>query len=143
MKFRKNAVSYDNKPGAMGTKERMKQRFSNQFNASEDLQVKQEGQVIMPSVDPYYDYPRDQIFEVAACGFACVMMRMDVLKTMGIYGGVPFFPVAGLGEDLAFCWRAAKMGITFHCDSRLKIGHIMRLSVEEGFRDKLLEGQQI
>ena len=35
------------------------------------------------------------------------------------------------------------MGITFHCDSRLKIGHIMRLSVEEGFRDKLLEGQQI
>ena len=108
-----------------------------------DLQVKQEGQVIMPSVDPYYDYPRDQIFEVAACGFACVMMRMDVLKTMGIYGGVPFFPVAGLGEDLAFCWRAAKMGITFHCDSRLKIGHIMRLSVDEGFRDKLLEGQQI
>jgi len=65
-----------------------------------------------------------------------------VLEAMGVYG-VPFFPVGGLGEDLTFCWRAQKLDIKFHCDSRLKIGHIMRISVDEGFRDKLFEGQTI
>lgn len=100
------------------------------------LEVKQEGQLISPVAEPWFDYPRDQIFEVEACGFACVLMRMDVLEAMGIYG-VPFFPVAGLGEDLTFCWRARKLDIKFHCDSRLKIGHIMRVSIDEGFRDQL------
>ena len=106
------------------------------------LDVQQEGQMIMPKSETWYDYPRDQIFEVAACGFACVLMRVDVLEAMGIYG-VPFFPVGGLGEDLTFCWRAAKLDIKFHCDSRLKIGHIMRIAVDEGFRDKLFEGQPV
>ena len=104
------------------------------------LDVTVSGQMIHPESENWFDYPRDQIFEVAACGFACVLMRVDVLEAMGIYG-VPFFPVGGLGEDLTFCWRARKLDIKFHCDSRLKIGHIMRISVDEGFRDKLLEGQ--
>ena len=102
-----------------------------------ELGVKQEGKVITPYRTVYEDYPRDSLFEVEACGFACVLMRMDVLEAMGIYG-VPFFPVAGLGEDLTFCWRARKLDIKFHCDSRLKIGHIMRISVDETFRDQLL-----
>ena len=106
------------------------------------LDVQQEGKLVRPICDTWYDYPRDQIFEVAACGFACVLMRIDVLEAMGIYG-VPFFPIGGLGEDLTFCWRAQKLDIKFHCDSRLKIGHMMQLSVDEGFRDKLFEGQTI
>ena len=98
--------------------------------------------MIHPESETMFDYPRDRLFEVAACGFACVLMRMEVLEAMGVYG-VPFFPVGGLGEDLTFCWRAAKLDIKFHCDSRLKIGHIMRISVDEAFRDKLFEGQDI
>ena len=101
------------------------------------LEVKQNGQMIMPRCENWFDYPRDQIFEVEACGFACVLMRVDLLESMGIYG-VPFFPVGGLGEDLTFCWRAKKLDIKFHCDSRLKIGHIMRISVDEDFRDTVL-----
>ena len=101
-----------------------------------ELDVKQDGKLITPYRKIYEDYPRDSVFEVEACGFACVLMRLDVLEAMGIYG-VPFFPVAGLGEDLTFCWRARKLDIRFHCDSRLKIGHIMRVSVDEGFRDQL------
>lgn len=101
-----------------------------------ELDVKQDGKLITPYRKIYEDYPRDSVFEVEACGFACVLMRLDVLEAMGIYG-VPFFPVAGLGEDLTFCWRARKLDIKFHCDSRLKIGHIMRVSVDEGFRDQL------
>jgi len=107
-----------------------------------ELDVKTEGKLITPYRVIYEDYPRDSVFEVEACGFACLLMRMDVLEAMGIYG-VPFFPVAGLGEDLTFCWRARKLDIKFYCDSRLKIGHIMRIAVDEGFRDKLYEGQQI
>ena len=102
-----------------------------------ELDVKQDGKLITPYRTVYEDYPRDSLFEVEACGFACVLMRMDLLEAMGIYG-VPFFPVAGLGEDLTFCWRARKLDIKFHCDSRLKIGHIMRISVDEAFRDQLL-----
>ena len=103
------------------------------------LDVQQQGQMIHPKCENYFEYPRDQIFEVAACGFACVLMRMDVLEAMGIYG-VPFFPVGGLGEDLTFCWRAKKLDIKFHCDSRLKIGHIMRIHVDEDFRDNVFQG---
>lgn len=103
------------------------------------MDVQQQGQMIYPKCENYFEYPRDQIFEVAACGFACVLMRMDVLEAMGIYG-VPFFPVGGLGEDLTFCWRAKKLDIKFHCDSRLKIGHIMRIHVDEDFRDNVFQG---
>ena len=103
------------------------------------VRVEQEGVGFMPYTDNYFDYPRDQLFEVEGCGFACVLMRMDVLETMSVYG-IPFFPLAGLGEDLAFCWRARKIDIRIHCDSRLKIGHIMRLSVDEDFRDNVFQG---
>jgi GT2 family glycosyltransferase len=104
-----------------------------------ELEVKQEGNLITPHAGNYWEYPRDSVFEVEACGFACVLMRMEMLEAMGIYG-VPFFPVAGLGEDLTFCWRARKLDMKFYCDSRLKIGHIMRIHVDEMFRDQVLEG---
>ena len=99
------------------------------------------GPMLLPTCENWFDYPRDQLFEVQACGFACVLMRTEALEKMLVYG-VPFFPVGGLGEDLTFCWRAKKLGIKFWCDSRLKIGHIMRISVDEKLRDQLFEGQQ-
>ena len=105
------------------------------------LDVTMSNNMMLPVCENWFDYPRDQIFEVQACGFACVLMRTEALEKMLVYG-VPFFPVGGLGEDLTFCWRAKKLGITFHCDSRLKIGHIMRISVDEKLRDQLFEGQQ-
>lgn len=105
------------------------------------LTVEQNGMVITPHCDPYWNYPRDQLFEVEACGFACLLMRLDMLEAMGIYG-VPFFPLAGMGEDLTFCWRARKLDMKFFCDSRLKIGHLMRISVDEGFVDNIIEGQR-
>lgn len=101
------------------------------------IRVEKEGLGVMPHADNWYDYPRDQLFEVEGFGFACVLMRMDMLDAMSVYG-IPFFPVAGLGEDLSFCWRARQLDIRLWCDSRLKIGHIMRLSVDENFRDQVL-----
>ena len=101
------------------------------------LEVQTNGQTVLPVCKNWFDYPRNQVFEIEACGFACLLMRMDMLEAMGIYG-VPFFPVGGLGEDLTFCWRAKKLDMKFHCDSRLKIGHIMRVHVDEFFRDSVL-----
>lgn len=103
------------------------------------IRVEQEGLGYMPYVDNYFDYPRDQIFEVEGCGFACVLMTMDMAEAMSVYG-VPFFPIAGLGEDLAYCYRAKKLDYKLWCDSRLKIGHIMRMSVDENFRDNVFQG---
>ena len=103
------------------------------------LDVQTNGQMVLPVCENWFNYPRDSMFEVEACGFACLLMRMDMLEAMGIYG-VPFFPVGGLGEDLTFCWRAKKLDMGFWCDSRLKIGHIMRISVDETFRDNVLGG---
>lgn len=105
-----------------------------------DIRVEQEGLGYMPYTDNYFDYPRDQLFQVEGCGFACVLMTMDMAEAMSVYG-VPFFPIAGLGEDLAFCWRAKKLDYKLYCDSRLKIGHIMRLSVDENFHDNVFQGQ--
>ena len=105
------------------------------------LEVRKEGLLVTPECDPYYGYPRDSVFEVEACGFACVLTRLDMLEAMGIYG-VPFFPVYGLGEDLTFCYRAKKLDMGFWCDSRLKIGHIMRVHMDEGFRDQVLGGSE-
>ena len=101
------------------------------------LDIQTNGKMVNPVCENWFDYPRDSVFEVDACGFACLLMRMEMLEAMGIYG-VPFFPVGGLGEDLTFCWRARKLDMKFHCDSRLKIGHIMRVSVDEAFRDQLM-----
>lgn len=103
------------------------------------IRVEQEGLGYMPYTDNYFDYPRDQIFEVEGCGFACVLMTMDMAEAMSVYG-VPFFPIAGLGEDLAYCYRAKKLDYKLWCDSRLKIGHIMRMSVDENFRDNVFQG---
>lgn len=105
-----------------------------------EVRVEQEGLGYMPHTENYFDYPRDQLFEVEGCGFACVLMRVDMLDAMSIYG-VPFFPIAGLGEDLAFCYRAKKLDFSLWCDSRLKIGHIMRISVDENFRDNVFQGE--
>ncbi len=102
-----------------------------------EIRVEQKGVGIEPHIRNFYGYPRDQLFEIEGCGFACVLTRVDMLEAMSVYG-VPFFPIAGLGEDLAFCYRARKLDIRLWCDSRLKIGHIMRLSVDEDFRDSVM-----
>ena len=69
------------------------------------------------------EYPADEIFEVDACGFGCVMMRTEVLRVvMDKYHDL-FTPLPGFGEDLSFCIRARGCGYKIHCDPRIQIGH--------------------
>ena len=72
----------------------------------------------------YYDYPQNQVFEIACCGFGCVMTSVDLLKRLISIYGTPFYPLMGMGEDTTFCWRATQNGEKLYCDSRIKCGHI-------------------
>lgn len=72
----------------------------------------------------YWGYPRESVFPVAACGFGAVLMTADIIARAAEMFGDPFMPVEGIGEDLAFCWRAAQAGGKIACDSTVKVGHV-------------------
>lgn len=63
------------------------------------------------------------LFEVQGCGFGCVLMRTEVLMSVQAKFNTMFQPMQGLGEDLAFCWRARQCGYKIMADPTLEIGH--------------------
>ena len=79
--------------------------------------------------EDYEDYPRDEIFEVAGCGFGCVLMKTDVISRVTGRFGKPFTPMIDYGEDLAFCLRAAETGTEIWCDPTARVGHIAHVPV--------------
>lgn len=73
----------------------------------------------------YTDYPKDTLFEFAACGFGAVMMNVDMLIEVCKVYHEPFAPLPGMfGEDISFCYRARQLGYKLWCDSRIKLGHV-------------------
>ena len=74
--------------------------------------------------DIYRDYPKNEVFEVAACGFGGVLMKTSLVKAVHEKFGLPFSPILGFGEDLSFCMRAREIGRDIVCDSRIKMGHV-------------------
>lgn len=72
----------------------------------------------------YDDYPKDSLFEIAACGFGGVMMTTDLLNRVAMQFGLPFSPILGFGEDLSFCCKVARLGVKMFCDSSVKMGHV-------------------
>lgn len=96
----------------------------------ETLELKEDGCIHKN----YDDYPKDQVFEVAGCGFGCVLMKTDVLFDIaGADGGNWFTPIGSIGEDCAFCIRAREHGYKIYCDSRVKLAHMGTVPVTEGF----------
>ena len=81
----------------------------------------------------YRDYPIDRVFEIAGCGFGCVMTSARLLKRMNEKFGSPFYPLMGMGEDSTFCFRATEDGFKLYCDSRIKCGHIGHKEYDESF----------
>lgn len=71
----------------------------------------------------YIDYPKDQVFEIAAAGLAAVMTSTSMIDKIYKQFGLPFSPIVGFGEDLSFCVRAREAGYQLWCDSRIKVGH--------------------
>lgn len=72
----------------------------------------------------YIDYPKDQIFEVAAAGFGACMMSTKMLRDVKDAFGSPFYPSDGMGEDYSFCAKVRSLGYKLYCDSRIKVSHV-------------------
>lgn len=85
---------------------------------------KEETKEVTPVALTYEDYPQNDVFEVAGCGFGGVMMTVDLLKRVVAEFGQPFSPILGFGEDLSFCKRVSHIGVKMYCDSRAKLGHV-------------------
>lgn len=85
----------------------------------------------IPVIVDYTDYPTESLFTIEACGFGGVMMDTEVIRRVMNRYGKPFFPVAGFGEDLAFCYRCKMLGIPIYCDSLIKMGHLAQYEVTE------------
>lgn len=73
-------------------------------------------------------YPRDT-FRVAGCGFACVLIKTEILKAVRDSYNTCFLPTADLGEDLAFCQRAASLGYSIWAEPAARLGHIGHITI--------------
>ena len=69
------------------------------------------------------EYPAEP-FDVAGCGFACVLIRTEVLKAVNAHYKTCFLPEPEWGEDLSFCRRARAMGYKITADPFVRLGHI-------------------
>lgn len=100
------------------------------FTEIEYQKVEGSNQVI-PYAKTYDEYPEDKVFEIAGCGFGCVMVTVDLCRRIADKFGLPFSPLIGFGEDISFCKRATDLGVKLYCDSAIKCGHQKHIMVTE------------
>ena len=91
---------------------------------------------ILPTgtVTKEFDEIPDEIFEVAGCGFGCVLMSRNVLWNVFCQNGNMFAPINGVGEDLSFCYRARRIGHKIYCDPTIALGHEIRTTITKSNR---------
>ena len=75
-------------------------------------------------ITPYMDYPDNEIFPVAGCGFGCCLTSVKLLKAVWDKFGPAFNPYSWGGEDISFCYRVNQLGYQIYCDSGVTCGHI-------------------
>lgn len=72
-------------------------------------------------------------FEVASCGFGCVLMRTEVFASVIAKFGHMFSTIGEIGEDISFCWRAIQCGYRIIADPSIKLGHVGHTIISEKF----------
>lgn len=104
------------------------------------LEVNKEGTL---DWEDYEELP-EELFEIAGCGFGCVLMKTDMLLDIAAKegGGVWFSPIANAGEDCAFCIRARDNGYKIYCDPTIDCGHMAYTPVTKGFWEATKKGDQ-
>lgn len=80
----------------------------------------------------FKDVP-EGMFKVGGCGFGCVLIKTDVLFDVQSKFGELFNPIANMGEDLSFCWRARQCGYDIWCDPSLVCGHVGYTIINDKF----------
>lgn len=68
-------------------------------------------------------------FEVAGCGMACVLITVDMLRSVQSYYKTCFTPEVNYGEDTAFCKRVSALGFKIWAEPAVRVGHIGHLTV--------------
>lgn len=98
--------------------------------------------VLLDKLEPYKtgwkhhdmtDIPESGLFEVAGCGFGCVLMSTEVLMSVQAKHGYMFHPMNNGGEDISFCWRARDCGYKIMCDPELICGHVGYAVVNDAY----------
>lgn len=83
----------------------------------------------------------NEIFEIAACGFGCILMKGQVLfDVMAKYGDM-FSPIGRVGEDISFLWRARECGYKVFADPSIKLGHFSQQIVTRQFFEAYKEAK--
>jgi hypothetical protein len=91
---------------------------------------------LTPEVKRITEIP-EETFRIYACGFACVLMTVEILRTVMINNnGKCFLPTAKLSEDLAFCQRVNGQGFEIWREPTARVGHIGPVTIwpEDGER---------
>lgn len=79
-----------------------------------------------------------QLVKIAGCGFGCVLIKTDILEAVMNKYGTCFTPTTQLGEDLAFCQRAAEMGYDIWANMEVKCGHIAQAILNTDGKEEML-----
>ena len=80
-------------------------------------------------------------FEVAACGFGCVLMPTEIFISVINKHGNLFAPIRGVGEDLSFCYRARDCGYKIVCIPSVELGHVGYYTVTKQFYEVYNRGK--
>lgn len=75
----------------------------------------------------------EEPFEVAACGFGCVLMRSEIFVSVFAKFGNMFSPIGNVGEDISFCWRARECGYKIFADPSISLGHVGHTIITKDF----------
>ncbi len=70
------------------------------------------------------DFSNLGLTEIEGCGMSNCLINVEVFKKIRETGEFCFFPVPGMGEDLAFCIRARKAGYKIYADTSITVGHM-------------------
>lgn len=74
------------------------------------------------------DYPSNT-FEIAGCGFGCVLLETCILEEVLLKYETCFLPLPSLGEDIAFCKRVHGIGQKMYCEPGVRLGHIGHITI--------------
>ena len=87
---------------------------------------------------PMWDYPRDQVVEVAATGSACIVIHRSIMEAVRDKFGATWYqrltnPTTGqlIGEDMSFCWRVREAGSRVLVDTSVKTTHLKPVWLQE------------
>lgn len=79
-------------------------------------------------IERFEEYP-NETFQIAGCGFGCVLTSVEMLSSVCLHYGTCFTPLPSLGEDIAFCKRAKDLGYKLWCEPTVICGHIGHITI--------------